>query len=91
MQIKTAHPLAITYNDQSPLENHHHAAAVRLLLQPEHCYLPVSLHVLLCVSLHTKHSSCHHGCILYLLSENSSLSLKHKKLPWSGVSTVARD
>ena len=42
MQIKTAHPLAITYNDQSPLENHHHAAAVRLLLQPEYRYLPVS-------------------------------------------------
>ena len=26
--VKTSHPLAITYNDQSPLENHHHAAAV---------------------------------------------------------------
>ncbi|DBA72255.1 TPA: putative 3',5'-cyclic phosphodiesterase pde-3, variant 2 [Trebouxia sp. C0005] len=38
--IKTYHPLAITYNDQSPLENHHHAAAIRVLLQPEHRYIP---------------------------------------------------
>ncbi|KAL0021688.1 hypothetical protein WJX79_000250 [Trebouxia sp. C0005] len=40
--IKTYHPLAITYNDQSPLENHHHAAAIRVLLQPEHRYIPLS-------------------------------------------------
>ncbi|KAL0050499.1 hypothetical protein WJX82_000833 [Trebouxia sp. C0006] len=40
--IKTSHPLAITYNDQSPLENHHHAAAVRVLIQPEHRYIPMS-------------------------------------------------
>lgn len=41
MQIKTAHPLAITYNDQSPLENHHHAAATRVWLQPEFTCTPV--------------------------------------------------
>ena len=52
MQIKTLHPLAVTYNDQSPLENHHHAAAVRLLLQPEYRYLPVSLRMLMYVSSH---------------------------------------
>lgn len=40
--IKTAHPLAITYNDQSPLENHHLAAAVRLIFDAELFYLPVS-------------------------------------------------
>ncbi len=40
--IKTAHPLAITYNDQSPLENHHLAAAVRLMFDPDLSYLPVS-------------------------------------------------
>ena len=39
--IKTAHPLAITYNDQSPLENHHLAAATVENLQPEHLYTPV--------------------------------------------------
>ncbi|DBA79866.1 TPA: hypothetical protein ACH3X1_008215 [Trebouxia sp. C0004] len=39
--IKTSHPLAITYNDQSPLENHHHAAAVRVQVQPEHRYIPL--------------------------------------------------
>ena len=33
--IKTFHPLAVMYNDQSPLENHHIAAAVRLMLRPE--------------------------------------------------------
>ncbi|DBB02838.1 TPA: hypothetical protein ACH3X1_013663 [Trebouxia sp. C0004] len=41
-QIKTSHPLAITYNDQSPLENQHHAAAVRVLIQPEHRYILLS-------------------------------------------------
>ena len=39
---KTAHPLAITYNDLSPLENHHMSAAVRLLCTPECQYIPVS-------------------------------------------------
>ena len=41
--IKTYHPLAITYNDQSPLENHHAAAAARLFACPELQYHPVSL------------------------------------------------
>lgn len=39
--IKTSHPLAITYNDQSPLENHHVAAAMGLLGVPECAYLAV--------------------------------------------------
>lgn len=39
--IKTGHPLAVTYNDQSPLENHHMAAASRLLHKSEYAYLPV--------------------------------------------------
>ena len=39
--IKTQHPLAIIYNDQSPLENHHVSAASRLLRDPELAYLPV--------------------------------------------------
>ena len=56
--VKTSHPLAITYNDQSPLENHHHAAAVRLLLFDPSCrYLPVSLHPYC-----SKHSCCAHAC-----------------------------
>ncbi|KAL3161210.1 putative 3',5'-cyclic phosphodiesterase pde-3 [Trebouxia sp. C0009 RCD-2024] len=37
--IKTAHPLALTYNDQSPLENHHVAAASKLLVDPDCAYL----------------------------------------------------
>lgn len=41
--IKTMNPLAITYNDQSPLENHHMAAAVRLMRLPDCNYRPVSL------------------------------------------------
>lgn len=39
--IKTQHPLAWLYNDQSPLENHHVSAAVSLLTVPEYGYLPV--------------------------------------------------
>ena len=40
--IKTFHPLAMTYNDMSPLENHHLAAAALLLHQPQHSFIPVS-------------------------------------------------
>ena len=39
--IKTANPLALLYNDQSPLENHHSAAASAHFVKPEHFYLPV--------------------------------------------------
>ncbi|KAL3144948.1 hypothetical protein ABBQ32_003454 [Trebouxia sp. C0010 RCD-2024] len=39
--IKTRHPLAVTYNDTSPLENHHCASAFRLLCLPEYTYYPV--------------------------------------------------
>jgi len=39
--IKTAHPLALRYNDQSPLENHHLSAAVQLLFEPEYAYIAV--------------------------------------------------
>ena len=41
--IKTKDPLAVTYNDQSPLENHHLAAAFRLLLRPEYNFMEVHL------------------------------------------------
>ncbi|DBB02619.1 TPA: putative 3',5'-cyclic phosphodiesterase pde-3 [Trebouxia sp. C0006] len=37
--IKTFHPLAMTYNDISPLENHHLASALVLLHQPQHLFL----------------------------------------------------
>ena len=40
--IKTAHPWAIRYNDQSPLENHHSSAATILLFQPECAYIAVN-------------------------------------------------
>ena len=39
--MKTAHPLAILYNDQSPLENHHCAAAAALLFQDQYQYIQV--------------------------------------------------
>lgn len=48
--IKTAHPLAITYNDQSPLENHHLAAATKENLKPETLFVPVSV-LTLCILL----------------------------------------
>lgn len=40
--IKTNHDLAITYNLQSPLENHHLAASTRVFLQQRHNFLKVS-------------------------------------------------
>jgi len=42
--VKTAHPLAITYSDQSPLEHHHVAAATRVFLEPECMYFTVRSH-----------------------------------------------
>ncbi len=38
------HDLAVTYHFQSPWENHHLAASLRLLLKPEHAFLSVSCH-----------------------------------------------
>ena len=40
--IKTGHPIALVYNDQSPLENHHLAAAFGLYIDPSMQYMPVS-------------------------------------------------
>ena len=40
--IKTSSSLAVLYNDQSPLEQHHCAAACRQFLKPENFYLPVN-------------------------------------------------
>lgn len=37
--VRTQDPLAITYNDESPMENHHSAVAFRLLLRPEMNFL----------------------------------------------------
>ena len=41
--IKTRDPLAITYNDQSPQENHHLAAAFRLMLRREYNFFEASM------------------------------------------------
>ncbi len=41
--IKSFHPLAVMYNDISPLENHHVAAAVRVMLRPECMFFGVGL------------------------------------------------
>ena len=41
--IKTSHPLAVTYNDQSPLENHHVSAAMKLSVVPDSAYLAVCM------------------------------------------------
>ena len=41
--IKSWHPLAVMYNDLSPLENHHLAAAVRVMQRPECRYVVVSI------------------------------------------------
>ncbi|KAL0043699.1 hypothetical protein WJX82_003553 [Trebouxia sp. C0006] len=37
--IKTAHPIALIYNDQSPLENHHLAAAFGIWIDPQCQYM----------------------------------------------------
>ena len=47
---KTAHPLAMLYNDISPLENHHVSAAASLHMQPECAYIEVCFQLSLAVS-----------------------------------------
>ncbi|KAK9823078.1 hypothetical protein WJX72_000032 [[Myrmecia] bisecta] len=37
--INTEHPIAMTYNNKAPQENHHVAAALQLLVQPEFNFL----------------------------------------------------
>ena len=59
--IKTSSPLAITYNDQSPLENHHLAASTRLFAQDQYRFLPVCLLHRLCtdaLACHNLHFVC---------------------------------
>ena len=43
--IKTADPIALMYNDQSPLENHHLASAFRIFIDPNNQYMAVRLPV----------------------------------------------
>ncbi len=38
--IRTADPLALLYNDASPMENHHVAAAFLLMSEDQYAFLP---------------------------------------------------
>ena len=42
LPLQSHDPLAITYNDQSPLENHHLAAAFRLMQKPQYRFMEAS-------------------------------------------------
>ena len=61
--IKTAHPLAITYNDQSPLENHHLAAATLENLKPQHLYTPVTFAPSCCFTAVSLTLTCNQGIV----------------------------
>ena len=54
--IKTGHPLALLYNDQSPLENHHLAAAFKIWIDPHCQYMTVRM----C----SNHACRHDGIVL---------------------------
>ncbi len=81
--IKSRHPLAITYNDQSPLENHHVASATRLILQPEYQYITVCVWLVAheCVGKYA--CDCQPvaytavACTLYI--QRASMAVLHKK------------
>lgn len=62
--IKTSHPLAITYNDQSPLENHHHAAAVRLLVYDPSCRYSAVSRVQSCAAATVRVCAVQSWCML---------------------------
>ncbi len=62
--VKTFHPLAMMYNDISPLENHHLAAAAAQMHQPHHLFLPVSYpHTCMLPCLPCSCASCFCICI----------------------------
>lgn len=70
---KTAHPLALLYNDISPLENHHISAAASLLMQPEFGYIEVCLQLCLVIPPPSPCSS--HLATLFLLDPTAFLHL----------------
>ena len=53
--IKTSDPLALLYNDVSPMENHHVAAAFALMAQDQYAFLPKTNKR---VSLRNMHGYC---------------------------------
>lgn len=70
--IKTAHPLALLYNDQSPLENHHLAAAFGLYIDPSMQYMSVrSCRLCSHPSLHTP--CLHHSHLPFSLLQNITI------------------
>ena len=88
--IKSLHPLALLYNDQSPLENHHLSSSMRLMHQPEHMFMVRSFAlsvsgVLDCAALSRieRHEShCVHPCVVCFVScaycvDCAACSLRH--------------
>ena len=68
--IKSFHPLAVMYNDISPLENHHLAAAVRVMQRPECRFVKVRAPLLL-------------GNHLTLMGKNAVHVLKARSHAWA--------
>ena len=64
--IKTSSPLALLYNDQSPLENHHLSASTRVVYAPENRFLTVSTIPLVCIVL-----AVDARCLVWLTVQNA--------------------
>ena len=73
--INTRHPLALLYNDKSPLENHHAAAALTLMSKPDKdvlAALPQVCTLAVCAM-----------CILYtLMTEGSAAIFLRRGIQW---------
>lgn len=74
--IKSFHPLGVMYNDISPLENHHLAAAVRVLQRPECRFIKVQGKLATCpvfpqqsVDEHLFEALLGEACLLVLLKQ----------------------
>ena len=69
--IRTSHPLAITYNDISPLENHHISASAALIQHEEYQFVPVSS----CIAHGALHSSLRFGLQSCSQSDTAALQV----------------
>ena len=87
--IKSFHPLAVMYNDISPLENHHLAAAFRVMQRPECRYTKVSTAAVCsqkCCSAIPRSTCllCHrhlHRCMLFSLPSFLQFAAARLQLP----------
>jgi hypothetical protein len=74
LQVRVSDPLAILYNDRSPMENHHLASAFALLNSEDHNFMRRIPHKVRLSPARKliRLSTCHMSCILADIHDNSN-------------------